>query len=370
MVAAALEAGREVEDAMNDLAVEPGHSDKRIKGFLPPVELAPGDRFPNFVLPDQSGAARSLLERAKGNRILIVGDSDDAGLKTLQQAALQETGFDVLALVPEIPEAAAARAAKVDVSFPLLGDSAGKIREALRRMLGFGPRGTFAVLLDPNQRVTAAMVDLDAASLVARAIAQARATPRADDAGQYLKGVAPVLLVPDVLTPEHCRALMQRWETMGNEEGEVASIVKGEQTQRVHKEMKSRRDHRIMDDAVLQDLTALIGRRIAPELSKAFGFAKFRFDRFVVTCYDSERGDRFRRHRDNQTPGTADRRFALTLNLNTGEYEGGGLTFPEYGPHRYDPPAGGAILFSCSLLHEALPITKGRRFTLLSFLRS
>ena len=134
--------------------------------------------------------------------------------------------------------------------------------------------------------------------------------------------------------------------------------------------MKSRRDHRIMDEGVLQELIALIGRRISPELSKAFGFTKFRFDRFVVTCYDSERNDYFRRHRDNQTPGTADRRFALTLNLNTGEYEGGGLTFPEYGPDRYDPPAGGAILFSCSLLHEALPITKGRRFTLLSFLRS
>jgi predicted 2-oxoglutarate/Fe(II)-dependent dioxygenase YbiX len=322
------------------------------------------------VLPDQSGSARAFLERAKGNRILIVGDGDDAGLQALQQANLQEIGFDCLALVPEPPEQSARRAAALDVGFPLLGDSAGKIREALRRMLGFGPRGAFAVLLDPNQRITAAMVDLDCGALVRGAIERARATPRGGDAGQYLKTVAPVLIVPDVLTPEHCRALIERWETLGHEEGEVASIVKGEQTQRVHKEMKSRRDHRIMDEGVLQELIALIGRRISPELSKAFGFAKFRFDRFVVTCYDSERNDYFRRHRDNQTPGTADRRFALTLNLNTGEYEGGGLTFPEYGPDRYDPPAGGAILFSCSLLHEALPITKGRRFTLLSFLRS
>jgi predicted 2-oxoglutarate/Fe(II)-dependent dioxygenase YbiX len=291
-------------------------------------------------------------------------------LRKLQSGGLEATGFDAMALVSEAPESAAQRAAKLGVTFPLLCDSAGKIREALRRMLGFGPRGSFAVLLDANQRVIAALVDLDSAKLVEQAIAQARALPQPDDAGQYLQGVAPVLIIPDVLSPEQCRALIDRWETLGNEEGEVASIVKGEQTQRVHKEMKSRRDHRIMDEAVLQELNALIGRRIAPELSKAFGFGKFRFDRFVVTCYDSERGDFFRRHRDNQTPGTADRRFALTLNLNTGEYEGGGLTFPEYGPHRYDPPAGGAILFSCSLLHEALPITKGRRFTLLNFLRS
>jgi predicted 2-oxoglutarate/Fe(II)-dependent dioxygenase YbiX len=355
---------------MNELAAKPGQSVKPNKGFLPPVELAPGDRLPNFVLPDQSGSARAFLERAKGNRILIVGDGDDAGLKALQQANLQEIGFDCLALVPEPPEQSARRATALDVSFPLLGDSAGKIREALRKMLGFGPRGTFTVLLDPNQRITAAMIDLDCGALVRGAIERARAMPRGGDAGQYLKTVAPVLIVPDVLTPEQCRALIERWETLGHEEGEVASIVQGEQTQRVHKEIKSRRDHRIMDEGVLQELMALIGRRISPELSKAFGFAKFRFDRFVVTCYDSERNDYFRRHRDNQTPGTADRRFALTLNLNTGEYEGGGLTFPEYGPDRYDPPAGGAILFSCSLLHEALPITKGRRFTLLSFLRS
>ncbi|MBL8709410.1 MAG: 2OG-Fe(II) oxygenase, partial [Rhodospirillaceae bacterium] len=72
---------------------------------------------------------------------------------------------------------------------------------------------------------------------------------------------------------------------------------------------------------------------------------------------------------DNLSPSTADRRFALTINLNTPEYEGGELVFPEYGPERYSPPAGGAILFSCSLLHEALPVTKGARFTLLSFLR-
>lgn len=355
---------------MNDLAVEPGHSFKPTGGFLPPTELAPGDRFPNFVLPDQSGAARSFLERAKGNRILIVGDSDDSGLKALQQAGLEHVGFDCLALVSELPEPAARRAAQLGLGFPLLGDSAGKIREALRKMLGFGPRGAFAVLLDPNQRVTAAMVDLDSAALIRRAIDAARATPRGDDAGQYLKGVAPVLLVPDVLTPEHCRMLIARWENMGHEEGHVSSIVKGQETRRVHKEMKSRRDHRIMDEAVLQELAALVGRRVGPELNKAFGFAKFRFDRFVVTCYDSERDDFFRRHRDNQTPGTLDRRFAMTLALNTGEYEGGGLTFPEYGPHRYDPPVGGAILFSCSLLHEALPIIKGRRFTLLNFLRN
>ena len=354
---------------MNDLAAEPGLSFKTGHGFLPRVDLTPGDRFPNFLLPDQSGAVSSFLERAKGRPLLILGDSDDAGLQALHQANLGEAGADCLALVGEPPEAAAKRAERLGIDFLLLCDSAGKIRDALRRMMGFGPRGAFAVLLDPNQRVMHARADLDGAALLGWAVERARAVPRAEDA-HYVRGIAPVLLVPDVLSGAQCRALIDRWETHGHEEGHVYSIVKGEEKRRLNKEMKSRRDHVVKDESLMNELATLIGRRIGPELNKAFNFGKFRFDRFKITCYDSERGDFFRRHRDNQTKETADRRFALTLNLNTEEYEGGGLIFPEYGPHRYNPPSGGAILFSCSLLHEALPITKGRRFTLLNFLRS
>jgi predicted 2-oxoglutarate/Fe(II)-dependent dioxygenase YbiX len=58
----------------------------------------------------------------------------------------------------------------------------------------------------------------------------------------------------------------------------------------------------------------------------------------------------------------------MTLNLNAGEYEGGALRFPEYGPDLYSPATGDAVIFSCTLLHEAMPVTRGRRFVLLSFL--
>lgn len=115
-------------------------------------------------------------------------------------------------------------------------------------------------------------------------------------------------------------------------------------------------------------LAAMIGRRVAPELFKAFYLKRFQFSRFIIACYDAARGDYFRPHRDNSTPQTRDRVFALTLNLNN-EYEGGSLLFPEYGSSLYKPAAGGAILFSCSHLHEATPVTKGRRFTLINQLR-
>lgn len=44
------------------------------------------------------------------------------------------------------------------------------------------------------------------------------------------------------------------------------------------------------------------------------------------------------------------------------------MTFPEYGSTAYTTPAGGGVMFSCTLLHEALPVTSGTRFVALTFL--
>jgi predicted 2-oxoglutarate/Fe(II)-dependent dioxygenase YbiX len=108
--------------------------------------------------------------------------------------------------------------------------------------------------------------------------------------------------------------------------------------------------------------------RLAPEILKAFQFHATRIERHIVACYDSGTGGYFRPHRDNTTKGTAHRRFAVSLNLNTGEYEGGLLRFPEFGWQTYLAPVGGAVVFSCSLLHEATPVTSGRRYAYLPFL--
>jgi hypothetical protein len=42
--------------------------------------------------------------------------------------------------------------------------------------------------------------------------------------------------------------------------------------------------------------------------------------------------------------------------------------FPEFGDQRYRPDTGTAIVFSSSLLHEAMHVTAGRRFVFLAFL--
>jgi predicted 2-oxoglutarate/Fe(II)-dependent dioxygenase YbiX len=131
--------------------------------------------------------------------------------------------------------------------------------------------------------------------------------------------------------------------------------------------MKQRRDHVVRDPDLLRDLTTTVGRRIMPEIRKAFAFRATRFEGFKIACYDATTGGFFRPHRDNLTPSTAHRVFALTLNLND-DYSGGQLRFPEYGNQRYRPEAGTALLFSCAHLHEVLEVTAGQRFVLLSFL--
>ena len=87
-----------------------------------------------------------------------------------------------------------------------------------------------------------------------------------------------------------------------------------------------------------------------------------------MSCYDATTGGHFRPHRDDTTRGSAHRRFAISINLNAEEYEGGLLPVPRVWSHDVPrtPPAG-AVVFSCSLMHEVMPVTRGRRFAFLPF---
>jgi predicted 2-oxoglutarate/Fe(II)-dependent dioxygenase YbiX len=131
---------------------------------------------------------------------------------------------------------------------------------------------------------------------------------------------------------------------------------------------KRRRDCDIEDERLRHSCMVRIHDRLAPEILKAYQFHATRMERYIVACYDATEGGHFRGHRDNTTRGTAHRRFAVSLHLNTGEYDGGQLRFPEFGRQLYTAPVGGAVVFSCSLLHEATPVTRGRRFMFLPFL--
>lgn len=179
---------------------------------------------------------------------------------------------------------------------------------------------------------------------------------------------APVLTVPGVFEPEFCRYLVDLYQQQGGTESGFMREVNGQTVGIVDHNFKRRQDLEINDEAIRAAARERIVRRLVPMITRALSFRTTRMERYIVACYDGSEGGFFRAHRDNTTRGTAHRRFAVTINLNAEEFEGGELRFPEFGPRTYRAPTGGAVVFCCSLLHEATPVTAGTRYAFLPFL--
>lgn len=183
---------------------------------------------------------------------------------------------------------------------------------------------------------------------------------------------APVLVVPRIFEPELCRELINLYGKNGGKESGFMREKDGKTVGVLDYSFKRRQDYNLEIDPANDDLCAAIRvrilHRLVPEIKKAYQFQVTRMERYLVARYDAEVGGFFSPHRDNTTRGTAHRRFACTINLNAEEYEGGDLRFPEFGRSVYRAPTGGAVVFSCSLLHEATPVSKGTRYAFLPFL--
>ncbi|MDP3746262.1 MAG: 2OG-Fe(II) oxygenase [Phenylobacterium sp.] len=217
------------------------------------------------------------------------------------------------------------------------------------------------LIIDPSLRVwsTGPLSQLDGA------FQRIGLLPRPDDhAGTPIH--APVLIVPRILEPAICRQLIEIYEADGGSPSGVMQQVGGK-TVGVLSDFKKRRDADITDEALKAALRQRLHARLLPEIEKAFQFKVTRMERYIVAAYDAKEGGYFRPHRDNTTTGTAHRQFACSINLNAEDFEGGDLRFPEFGTRTYRPPTGGAVIFSCSLLHEATPVTSGRRYAFLPF---
>ena len=320
--------------------------------------LERGERATDFVLPlAPDGNPTRFYSKAGGIPTLLVflQGANDSLASFLSE--LDRRDLDVLAVLdsetapgPEWPH-------------PVFVDAKGVVRSAYR-IPDSGPSVVF--VLDPNLRVLAS-IPLDEARNAARKARNILDSIRAESEPRVVDAQAPVLLIPNVLDPEICNFLMQVWENRGSVETGVEQSQGAVRGERIDVEQKSRRDHVVEDDKLVRLLSSTIGRRVIPELHRAFAYRATRFEGFKIACYDAASGGFFHAHRDNLSPSTAHRRFALTLNLND-PYTGGCLRFPEFGPHHYRPGAGGAVVFSCSHLHEVTQVTSGRRFALLSFM--
>ncbi|MBW3603845.1 MAG: 2OG-Fe(II) oxygenase [Actinobacteria bacterium] len=239
---------------------------------------------------------------------------------------------------------------------------------AVHGAYGVSPDGpVVSVVVDPNVRVAATSAHDDPAAGDLTRVTEAVAAATHDDEHTIARRHAPVLLVPNALSQALCADLIARWQRAGGIETGVETTVGVERAETTDLQRKRRRDHTVTDAELQRTLSSHIGRRVIPELRKAFAYSASRFEGFKIGCYAAEDAGFFTAHRDNLSPSTAHRRFALSLNLNE-DYDGGELRFPEYGYARYRPAEGEALVFSGSHLHEVLPVTRGQRFVLLSFL--
>lgn len=216
-------------------------------------------------------------------------------------------------------------------------------------------------LVDPALHLMVAVGPEQAAALIERVAAL---PPPAEHGG--FAATAPVLVTPRIFEAGFCEQLIALYREIGGEPSGFMREVDGVTTLMMNDQHKRRSDVIIEDEALQKQVVARLTRRLIPQIEKAFNFRPTRIERYLVARYDAGTGGFFRPHRDNTTKGTAHRRFAVSINLNA-DYDGGDLRFPEYGSRTYRPPPGGACVFSCSILHEATPVTRGERFAFLPF---
>ena len=330
-----------------------------------PIRLRPGDALPFCYGMRREGGYWSFEDQAGRASVLIVPDlSDRTVAADLVEAfaakldAFAGLGADVVVLASAMSAGAATATVPEGVQLVFRPD------DALDRALG---GGAWVLASDRAMRLAALADGRDPSAATLEALAAIAALPR-EPAG-IVSCPAPALVVPGVLDADACARLIARFEAGGHQEGAMASVDGCDGlVNRIDAAKKHRRDLMLdPGEPLLDEVTDALASRLIPQIKKAFQADIAFVDRILIARYD-DTGGYFKRHRDNASPHVAFREFAVSLNLNTGEYAGGGLVFPEFNDCEHQPPRGSACVFSASLLHEASPVTKGRRYVLLTFL--
>ncbi|UFN50461.1 2OG-Fe(II) oxygenase [Roseomonas sp. OT10] len=316
--------------------------------------LLPGDIISSLSLADARGEAWDVLQQSIAHLhrvlVLLAGPQDRPAPEALAAAEAEARRRGGVLLVVEAgPPGGAAQAGGVTRLFDPQG--------ALARALGF-PRGGVAVLAPRG--------GLGFLGQGPEALRQALDSLPEPREGVLRTPGAPVLIIPGILEPALVAALLAHWEKGEKSRNRVASAA-GAASAAAN--IKRRIDVPLDDQGLYATFQQRLQRRVLPEMARAFRFRAASFEPPRIGCYDAADAGAFGAHRDNRTPFTQQRRFALSLNLNAHgvDYEGGTLRFPEFEPDFYAPPVGGGAVFGCDMLHEAMPVTRGRRFAIFTF---
>ena len=252
--------------------------------------------------------------------------------------------------------------------FRLLSDPDGAVFRAYGIEATHSPAPPASIVVDPNGRVVDIYEHQDVIEQTDRILACLRGMAARRPSGS-LGAHPPVLVIPNAMDADMCRRLMETWHNpvplwegdgqnsagFNIEEGDfkVRNARYGNVVQYI-----------VRDTGLTQVLDQEVLGRIVPQMEKAFGYRLSDREEYRIACYDVAEDGSLPAHRDNPTKTTQHRRFTVSVNLNNSSFEGGELTFRESSDHRYDVEEGTAIVWSCSLLHEVLPVTAGQRFIL------
>ena len=323
------------------------------------MTLSPGDRVPFWTAVDLDRRFHSADGQAGRACVLVIGREE----RLLRAFAAAASGFaacdcDILVMLPfaAIPMLyREGEAATAGLPVRLHRDDPFAAAGGGVPVLVVDRSGRLAMVADAATRAPA---DLVGAALAVACAAQASPVPR-----------APVLVLPGLLDAALCRDIVAGFAAAATFESPVSGIgADGRAADRIDHDRKRRRDWLLDPETPLHArVVAALAHRCVPELDRAFQHQVAHGDRIIVARYDSGAGH-FRRHRDNAAPAVAFRQFALSVNLNTGAFEGGDLRFPEYDATPLRPGRGEGVVFSASLLHEVTDVTAGCRYALLTFL--
>ncbi|ATE66590.1 2OG-Fe(II) oxygenase family protein [Rhizorhabdus dicambivorans] len=330
----------------------------------------PGDIAPWFAAPVLGNSPDFHFETQAGRylALLFLGSAgSEAGAVAARQLIARRSLFDddrarFFGVTRDPGDVAAGRVATLLPGIRWFLDYDGSVARRYGAIDAEGGQTDFWLLVDPMLRVLARAPIGEGDALLAR-LADELSAPRDE-------GHAPVLIVPGVFEPALCRHLVGLYESRGGRPSGFMREVDGKTIGMVDDRTKRRADLSIDDEALREQIRIRLRRRLVPLIERFLNFRVTRVERYIVACYDSANGAGgfFAAHRDNTTAGTAHRRFACTINLNADGFEGGDLVFPEFGSRRYRAPTGGAVIFGCGMLHEALPVTRGTRYADLPFL--
>lgn len=338
-------------------------ADQQMGDFGLPSHMQPGDVAPWW----KQGRYKFVFDRAAGRYIVLsfFGSARDAmgqaALDTVREWCHKRCADDIaFYCVSADPFGAkAARADQVCDGLDFIWDT----DRAVHQAYGVGSR--MWIILDPMLRVIKIIPFTgDGAHIPSLGELLDALSPSLHPG---VEGAVPILVLPNVFEPAFCEHLIGRYEAHGGRESGFMEEVGGKTTELHDPDWKSRSDFLVTDASLIELINERMARRVGVMVQRTFQFKFSRIERYLVACYSAESKGHFGPHRDDTVRGTEHRRFAVSVNLNA-EFDGGGISFPEFSPREFRAPVGAAVIFSASLLHRVSKVTRGRRYAFLPFI--